>query len=143
MTATYERPAVRLVPTPGPETEAFWTGGERGELLISFCRGCGHYFHPPGPVCWRCRSLDVAPKAVSGRAVVATYTVNRQPWVPGFAPPYVIAMVELVEEPDVRLQTNLVDIAPDEVSIGLEVEVFFEQWDRVWVPLFRPVRGVA
>jgi len=143
MTASYQRPEVRLVPTPSPETGAFWAGGEQGELLISFCQGCGHYFHPPGPVCWRCRSRDVAPKAVSGRAVVAAYTVNRQPWVPGFAPPYVIAMVELVEEPDVRLQTNVVGIEPDEVSIGLEVEVFFEQWDRIWVPLFRPVRGVA
>jgi uncharacterized OB-fold protein len=133
-----------LAPTPTAESLPFWTGGARGELLISRCRTCRHFFHPPAPVCWRCRSLDVAPETVSGRATVAAYTVNRQPWIPGFEPPYIVAMVELVEEPDVRLTTNVVDIAIDDMRIGLEVEVFFEEWavgedeDPVWVPLFRP-----
>jgi uncharacterized OB-fold protein len=141
---TYVRPQLRLAPTPTAESLPFWTGGARGELLISRCRTCRHFFHPPAPVCWRCRSLDVAPETVSGRATVAAYTVNRQPWIPGFEPPYIVAMVELVEEPDVRLTTNVVDIAIDDMRIGLEVEVFFEVWavgedeDPVWVPLFRP-----
>jgi uncharacterized OB-fold protein len=84
---------------------------------------------------------------VSGRATVATFTVNRQPWIPGFEPPYVVAMVELAEERDVRLVSNVVDIAVEDVRIGLDVEVFFEDWTalsgeedtRVWLPLFRPV----
>lgn len=143
MTQTYARPETRLKPVPTEQTEAFWTGGKDGQLLISYCNGCGHYFHQPAPVCWRCRSIDVEPKPVSGRARVATFTVNRQPWVPGFPPPYVIAMVELEDEPDVRLQTNIVGIAPEEVDFGMDVEVFFEQWDDVWIPLFRPVGGAA
>jgi uncharacterized OB-fold protein len=143
--STYERPSLRLVPSPTAETQPFWSGGEDGRLLITRCRGCGHFFHPPGPVCWRCRSTDVAPEPVSGRATVVTYTINRQPWIPGFDPPYVVAIVELADEPDVRLTTNVVDIALDDIRIGLEVEVFFEQWQAgddenpVWVPLFRPV----
>jgi uncharacterized protein len=137
---TYQRPQTRLAPTPDAETEAFWTGGQRGELMISRCHDCGRFFHPPGPACWRCRSRDVAPEKVSGRAKVAAYTVNHQPWIPGFDPPYVVAMVELADEPDVRLVTNIVDIPADEVHVGLEVEVFFEEWNPVWVPLFRPVR---
>lgn len=144
----YRRPQMRLTPSPTSESKAFWIGGQRGELLISRCRSCGRFFHPPAPACWRCRSTDVAPQKVSGRATVAAYTVNRQPWVPGFDPPYVVAMVELVEAPDVRLVTNIVDIPVEDVRIGLEVEVFFEDWAaspsdedaRVWVPLFRPVR---
>jgi hypothetical protein len=67
--------------------------------------------------------------------------------LPGFPPPYIIAMVELADEPDVRLITNVVDIAPADVHVGLEVEAFFEDWTdvsgdertRVWLPLFRPV----
>jgi uncharacterized protein len=146
---TYVRPQLRLTPTPTAESLPFWTGGERGELLISRCRSCRHFFHPPGPVCWRCRSLDVAPEAVSGRATVAAFTVNHQPWIPGFEPPYIVAMVELVEEPDVRLTSNVVDIAIDEMRVGLEVEVFFEEWATgdegglVWVPLFRPVTTLS
>lgn len=144
----YQRPQLRLAPTPTAESTPFWTGGRDGELLIFRCHGCGRFYHPPGPVCWRCRSFDVAPEKVSGRALVAAYTINRQPWIPGFEPPYVVAIVELADEPDVRLITNVVDIAVCDVHVGLEVEVFFEEWpagtgddeSRVWIPLFRPVR---
>lgn len=144
---SYQRPQLRLAPSPTPESEAFWTGGRDGALLISRCRGCGHFFHPPGPACWRCRSTDVTPEKVSGRATVAAFTVDRQRWIPGFEPPYIVAMVEIVEEPGVRLITNVVDVEPADMRVGLEVEVFFEDWTalsgeedtRVWIPLFRPV----
>lgn len=147
----YQRPQLRLAPTPTPESRAFWTGGQRGELLINRCRGCGHFFHPPGPACWRCCSTDVAPEPVSGRATVAAFTINRQPWIPGFEPPYVVAIVELADEPDVRLISNVVDVPVEEVRVGLAVEVFFEDWtavsgkedSRVWIPLFRPVQPVT
>lgn len=143
----YVRPGFRLAPTPTADTKAFWAGGANGELLITRCRGCGHFFHPPAPICWRCRSTDVGPEPASGRATVAAYTVNWQPWIPGLEPPYIVAMVELADEPDVRLITNIVDIALDDIRVGLEVEVFFEDWgdddDRVWLPLFRPVAGAT
>jgi len=146
---TYRRPGLRLAPSPTPESLAFWTGGRDGHLLIYRCHRCGHFFHPPAPACWRCRSTDVAPEPVSGRATVAAFTVDRQPWIPGFDPPYIVAIVELAEEPDTRLITNVVGIAPQDVRIGLQVEVFFEDWtdfsgdedSRVWIPLFRPVVG--
>ena len=77
---------------------------------------------------------------------MAAYTVNRQPWIPGLDPPYIVAMVELEDEPDVRLITNVVDVTPDDIYVGQPVEVFFEDWidvtgeenNRVWLPLFRP-----
>jgi uncharacterized protein len=147
LTASYERPPQRLVPSPTGTSRAFWTGGADGQLLIQRCRSCGRFFHPPGPVCWRCRSTDVGPEPVSGRARVAAFTINRQAWIPTFPPPYVVAMVELADEPDVRLVTNVVDIAPEAVEVGMEVEVFFEEWGegdaRVWLPLFRPTRAGA
>lgn len=52
-------------------------------------------------------------------------------------PPYVVAVIELDDEPDVRLTSNVVDIAATEVELGLPVTVFFENWDDVWIPLFR------
>lgn len=139
---TYTRPDFRLAPQPTNESVAFWAGGEHGELRIMRCHACGHFFHPPAPVCFRCRSTDVAPEATSGRGVVAAYTMNVQPWLPGFPPPYVVAMIELAEDRDVRITSNVVDVDPADMSVGLEVEVFFEEWgegeDRVWLPLFRP-----
>lgn len=91
-------------------------------------------------MCFRCRSFGVGPQAVSGRGTVATFTVNHQQWLPGFPPPYTVAMVEIVEEPGVRVTSNIVGCPPEQVRIGMPVEVFFEQWEDVWVPLFRPVR---
>ncbi|MDO3395387.1 Zn-ribbon domain-containing OB-fold protein [Nocardioides sp. SOB44] len=144
MAQTYTRPDFRLTPTPEGDDVVFWTGGEDDRLMIHRCRSCEQYFHPPAPACFRCRSRDVASEPVSGRGRVATFTVNRQPWLPTLPPPYVIVLVELEEQPDVRIFSQLVDVDPAEVRIGDEVEVFFEHWapeggTEVWLPLFRPV----
>ena len=139
MTSGQAHPAARILPETTWESRAFWAGGAGGQLLIHRCRSCGRYFHPPAPACFRCRSTDVGPEPVSGRATVAAVSVNVHQWLPGFPPPYVVAIVELADQPDVRLTTNVVDCEPADVYIGMQVEVRFEQWDDVWVPVFRPV----
>jgi hypothetical protein len=78
----------------------------------------------------------VEPRAVSGRGHVETYSVNHQQWIPG-SDSYIIAWVSVDEQPDIRLTTNLVDIEPQDVHMGLPVEVLFEQNDNVYLPLFR------
>jgi uncharacterized OB-fold protein len=132
-------PEFRMLPEVTAESQAFWTGGQKNELLIYRCNNCSHWFHPPVGVCFRCRSRDVAPQPVSGRATVAAFTVNVHQWFPGFPPPYVVAIVELEEEADVRLTTNIVGCPVEDVHVGQQVEVLFEQRDDVWLPLFRPV----
>jgi uncharacterized OB-fold protein len=129
----------RILPAVTPENEHFWHGGEAGELRFLRCQDCGYWIHPPGPVCPSCLGRDLAVEAVSGRAVVHTFTVNWQPWMPGFDPPYVIAIVDLPEQDGLRLTTNVVDCAPDDVRIGMAVEVGFLDYDPVWLPYFRPV----
>jgi uncharacterized protein len=119
------------------ENVAFWTGGARGELLITRCKSCAHWIHPPLPRCPACRSTEVAPTPVSGRARVHTFTVNRHPWFPGQQVPYVLAIVELVEQAGLRLTTRLVEISPEAVLVGMPVRVQFEQVEDVWLPLFR------
>ncbi|HXA28417.1 MAG TPA: Zn-ribbon domain-containing OB-fold protein [Candidatus Angelobacter sp.] len=130
-------------PRPLPELDlwnrAFWTGGAEGRLMIARCASCGYWLHPPGPVCPECLSREVGAQEVSGRGTVNTFTVNHQPWHPAFATPYVIALVELDEQPQLRLVTNLVDCDPAQLRIGMPVEVCFEQVEDVFIPLFRPV----
>jgi uncharacterized OB-fold protein len=75
---------------------------------------------------------------VSGRGTVHTFTVNHQPW-DGSTEPWAIVLVELPEQEGLRLTSNLVGLEPDEVRIGMEVQVLFEQHDDVWVPVFAPV----
>jgi hypothetical protein len=130
----------RVLPRLSPDNEHFWTGGAEGELRVLRCQqpDCRTWIHPPAPVCPACYGREVAPEATSGRAVVHTYTVNHQPWYPGFDPPYLIAIVELVEQPGLRLTTNLVGMEVDEAEIGMPVRVVFEQYDDVWLPFFAP-----
>jgi uncharacterized OB-fold protein len=73
---------------------------------------------------------------------VATFTVNYQQWIPG-SDTYIIAWVSIDEQPNVRLTTNLIDVEPDAVRIGMAVEVVFEHNDDVYLPLFRPVANGA
>jgi uncharacterized protein len=131
------RPA-RPLPELTLWNRAFWTGGAEGRLLITRCADCGHWIHPPRPVCPTCLSRDVAPQPVSGRGAVYAVTVNHQPWHPAFPVPYAIALVELEEQPLLRLVSNLVDCDPAAVRAGMPVQVCFEQVEEVFVPLFRP-----
>jgi len=129
---------VRLLPQLTPFNEWFWTSGADGRLRIQRCDDCGQHVHPPVPICPACRSRAWSPAEVSGTATVIGYTINQHPWLPGFDPPYVVANVALAEDPTVRLTTNIVGCEPDEVVIGQEVTVRFEQHDDVWLPLFEP-----
>lgn len=128
----------RPLPVLTTNTREFWTGGAHGDLLIYRCQACGHYIHPATHFCPSCESRDVAPEAVSGRATIASFTVNHQQWEPELEVPYVMALVELEEQADVRLVTNIVNCRIEDVYIDMPVSVLFEQNDDVWVPLFQP-----
>lgn len=131
----------RPLPALDADNTAFWTGGGRGQLLIARCCQCHYYIHPPTSFCSSCESRDVSPTPVSGRGTILSLTVNYKAWYPGQAVPYVVAMVAIDEQPEVRLITNIVDCDPLTVRIGDRVEVCFEPAEELWVPLFRPLVG--
>lgn len=128
-------PPLRLLPRLDADNTFFWTSGADGRLRFLRCQACRTFVHPPAPRCPSCLDDDLAPEPVSGRAVVESYTVNHQQWIPG-GEPYVVAWVSIVEQPDVRLTTNLVGLEPGDLRIGMEVEVRFEEHEGVYLPLF-------
>jgi acetyl-CoA acetyltransferase/uncharacterized OB-fold protein len=134
---------MRPLPELTPATEWFWTSGADGQLRIQGCTECATLVHPPVPICPACRSRAWAPTVVSGRGTIVGYTVNRHQWHPDITPPYVVAVIALAEDPGVRLTTNVVRCEPDDVRIGQEVTVTFEQVDDVWLPLFELTGGVT
>jgi len=129
----------RPLPMLNRDNVAFWTGGAQGELLIHRCRSCDYFIHPPSSFCPRCEGRDVSPTPVSGEGVVASFSINYRAWAPDLPVPYVLAFVELVEQPDVRLATNITGCPPEEVHIGMAVRVRFEAHEDVWLPFFEPV----
>jgi uncharacterized OB-fold protein len=140
--STQERGEIVITVLPVPQVNddnrAFWTAGRDGELRIVRCNDCGYYIHPPSPRCPRCLGSDVEPTPVSGRGRVYTYTVNRRPWVPDLEVPYVIAIVQLDEQADLRLMTNIVGCDPDAVAIDMQVQVAFREQGDAYAPVFRP-----
>lgn len=131
----------RTLPVIDRDNEAYWTWGRDGKLAIYRCAGCEYFVHPPVPFCPECESRDVAPQAVSGRGRIVTFTVNHKAWVPGLPVPYILALVAIEEQDDVRLACNLVDCAAEDINFNMPVEVLFEQAEDIWIPLFRPVQS--
>ncbi|ULE33378.1 Zn-ribbon domain-containing OB-fold protein [Mycobacterium sp. IDR2000157661] len=133
----------RMLPPLDDINRAFWTGGSGGQLLIDRCPRCALWVSPPAADCPACDAALEA-HAVSGSGTVFTYTVNHQPFNPAVPVPYVIAIVELDEQPGLRLATNIVDCEPDSVRIGMPVEVRFEchsaGGEPAYVPVFAPRR---
>jgi uncharacterized OB-fold protein len=134
----------RVLPRLTDKNRDFWTGGARGELRFWRCQECGYYLHPPLPMCPRCHSKNLKTEPVSGRATLATYTINYQNWMPGPELPYIVAIAEMVEQVGLRLTTNLVNCAPDDAKIGMPIQVVFEKHedpdDDVYLPLFAPAK---
>lgn len=133
----------RILPKLDEQNTPFWTGGEHGELRFWRCQACRWWLHPAGPRCPACLAKELEVEPASGRATVHTFTINHQAFMPGPDLPFVIAVVELPEQAGLRLTTNIVGIPPEDVRIGMEVEVVFEHHDDVWIPLFQPIGAGA
>ena len=131
----------RQMPGLDQDNRPFWTGGARGELLILRCTHCARYIHPPLPHCGNCHTPDPIPQAVSGRGKVKSFTINHQPWVPGMQVPFVIAAIELDEQPELYVLSNVTGCPVDAVHSGMPVVVRFEQHGEIFVPLFAPESG--
>jgi uncharacterized OB-fold protein len=128
----------RVLPAIDGPTGFFWASGADSALRFLRCRSCGYFIHPPTPYCPECGARDALPDTVSGRAHLYSYTVNHQPW-DSTEGTYIIGIVEIDEQPGLRLMTNLVGVELKDVHIGMPVEVVFENHHPVYLPLFRPV----
>jgi uncharacterized OB-fold protein len=128
----------RAVPALDKDNQAFWTGGKDGKLMIHRCQACAYYIHPPVRFCPKCESRDVQPEAVSGKGTVTAFTINYKKWVPELPDRYVLALVTIAEQDDVRIPTNIVNCDPDAVTFDMPVRVLFQQVEDVWAPLFEP-----
>ena len=84
----------RALPQPTPETQHFWDGTLAGELRLQRCDTCAKIYFPPRPFCPACASREVSVFKASGKAKLYSYVIHHRP-VPGFTPPYAIAVVEL------------------------------------------------
>jgi uncharacterized OB-fold protein/acyl dehydratase len=130
-------PALRPRPGISHDTRFFWEGVERGELRVQRCEGCRTLHHPPVVRCPECGSYAQGFVVASGRGTVYSFVEPCHPKMPAFPAPYVVGLVELEE--GTRLLTNIVDVDPELVEIGMPVEIVFRTFDPdLPLPVFRP-----
>ena len=134
----------RPVPVPDAVTEPFWSLAAAGVLGIQRCEECERYQHPPAPLCAACGATRLGFAPVSGQARLHSWTLThagvRHPAFDARVP-YLVGLVELVEQEGLLLYTNLPGAQVDLLRAGLELRVEFEHTDGVTLPQFHPVAG--
>lgn len=136
--AEYRKP----LPDPIAETQPYWDGCKRHELLIQKCDQCGKFQFYPRSFCTNreCQSTSLTFQKVSGKGSIYTYSINYRP-APGFngETPYVVALVELEGTGGVRMMTNVINVDPQQVKVNMPVEVVFDDvTEEITLPKFRP-----
>jgi uncharacterized OB-fold protein len=118
----YKLPLPRM---RGPAAE-FYKFCKAHELRFQRCTDCGTWRHIPRDMCAKCGSFNFEWARSSGKGAVFSWTVVSQPMLPQFAPlvPYAPAVVELEE--GVRMVSWVTDVKPDDLALGMPVEVVFD-----------------
>jgi hypothetical protein len=119
-----------------PLAASFYAACARGALHFQRCTPCRTWRHLPRHACAACGSTEWQWEPASGRGRVFSWTVTHQAPFPGFATPYVVAVVETEE--GVRLAAGLRGVEPAELRLDLPVEVeLVPVSEDVAVPFFR------
>ncbi len=133
----YDKP----LPEFRPETKPFWEACKKHELVLPRAQTTNEFFFYPRAVSpGEDMTQNIEWVRVSGKAKVWTYAVHHMGPTPAYKnePPYVVALVETQE--GVKMMTNIIGCKPEEVYIGMDVEVVFEDvTPEVTLPKFRPV----
>lgn len=137
-------PRGRPVPVPDETSAGFWAAAARHVFTLARCSACGEMTFPPDVTCPHCLSTEPEFRfePASGRGRLRTWSTIHRSFLQGFETPYILADVELVDHPEVRIVARLLDCVEAELRIGLPVTVAFEQLrEDVAVPAFRLETG--
>lgn len=127
------------LPVSTVETAEYWAGCQRHELLIQRCTSCAGYQFYPRILCTVCSGRSLQWVRASGRGTISSFTIVRRAVSEAYAAevPYVVALIRLEEGP--TLMSNIVGCAVEAVTMGMPVEVVFDDWPGgVTVPKFQP-----
>lgn len=140
-------PTEDLRPRPGVNhaNAAYWRAAAEHRLELPRCDECGRFQYPPDVACVHCQSTSMTFTPVGGTGTVYSHATVERLFHVGWTDrvPYVVAIVELDDQPGLRMLTNLVDVEPADVHVGMPVQVAFEDRGDVSLPQFRPAGGSA
>lgn len=143
---------IPLPATDDPVDAPFWQGALQSKLLIQRCAECREMRFPPRPMCPHCQCRACDWLEVSGRGRIWSFTAPQSPLLPAFEAlrPYVTALVELEEDPRLRVigpvlsgpDGEIQGVEGSQVHIGQPVSVAFRQFaEDVAMPCWVPQLG--
>jgi uncharacterized OB-fold protein len=99
---------------------------QRFRLEAARCASCGQVHFPPRLICRSCKSSDFQEVRLQDCGKILTYTViHVGPEQFSTQTPYIVAIVELND--GVKITTQIVDCAVDDVKTGDNVKVVFRK----------------
>ena len=127
-------------PLPAMEGLAreFYGRCQKEDLHFQKCTSCNTYRHVPREMCAECNSFEWVWAPSTGRGTVYTWVVVNRALHPAFFKdqPYADVVVEMEE--GVRLMSTVVDCPPEELEIGMPVEVTYDAVTKdVTLPRFK------
>lgn len=133
----------RPLPLADQTSAGFWDAARGGRLAIQRCAACRRWNHAPTLACPACGGLDLSFEPVSGLGRLHSWTVLMDAPAPGFQDrlPLIVGVVELPEQADLQIVTNILEAEAADLRLDLPVEVTFEPVGDAVLPQFRPVRS--
>lgn len=116
-------------PIPDALSKPFWDACNEKRLVMQNCKACNWLQFPPEPTCSQCGASDnLEWKDVSGRGKIHGYAVMYDCRVRTMQKeqPFNIALIELEEDPEILMYSNLPGVQADQVPVGASVRVIFE-----------------
>ena len=123
------------------DTREFWEGTKQHEFRYQQCNQCDEVVFYPRRHCPGCTAGELIWKVSTGKGTVYTYSVVRQSYHPFFRNrvPYAVAWIDLEEGPRILSNVVGVDEPLNDVSIGMAVQVEWEEHENLNIPLFKPL----
>ncbi len=113
----------------------YWDSLKEHAVKVQKCSSCGTLRYVPKELCYNCQSMDVTWTTISGTGEIYTYTVVRRAPTPAYQEeaPYTIVHVTMSE--GFRMIGTLNGIDVDNVAIGQQVKVAYDDITPEWTLL--------
>ena len=129
------------LPEPTPVSRPFWDGLRRHRILVQYSPSSGSYVFYPRTLAPGTLADDLEWREIDGAGTLYTFTVARRPTGPPWtdAVPQLLAVVQWDVGP--KISTELVDVDPADIVIGMRVRPVFCDIDDPPTTLLRYTSG--
>ncbi len=130
------------IPEPTPVSRPFWDGLAERRIRVQYSPSLRRFVFYPRTLAPGTLADDLEWREIDGAGTLYTYTVARRPTGPPWAQaiPQLLGVVQWDAGP--KVSTELVEVDPDDIRIGMRVEPVFYDLPEAGITLlkYRPAQ---